>query len=413
MINSVNTLNTLNCLNFQKPQLINNSDKPVSYLPEWSSNLAGMNTLGAYNIPIIAQNIQKPLQPSLPVILQPEAISSMDGNRIYNSLGVLDSIIQKRENYTNIYKMDPKAPNDAISKIETFDNTTGCLLRVQNNLNDVKPGKIPQILYIEINDINPALNRISKSTTYKNGEPVSIREIEYGPNGYKKTYEVNKNSSFIKEDFNADVTKATMLNEKGFVDYIETTDRKNETRQTVYYKNNVPSKIENKTSSPIPNTTGKNPLADYELIPSSPYLLAYDPKLIPGERRFFSNGVLESIHTQAGNGFLEHKFSLSGDLEGILEAKDPLNPKLILFNKTDDGRISHSINENLSQNLGKITTYNDNGTIEVRVVNRETKEEKCARYSRENRLLSYVETDKDHNNIVMTYDKQGNLKSIA
>ena len=80
-------------------------------------------------------------------MLQPEAIRVIEGERVTAPNGTLDSIIKRNDKTTTIYKMDVLAPNDAIRKIEVYDNTTGKLIREQENFNDIKPGKNAVIIF--------------------------------------------------------------------------------------------------------------------------------------------------------------------------------------------------------------------------------------------------------------------------
>ena len=224
-------------------------------------NINGANALASYNMPMVAKPASKNIQPLLPTVLLPEAIKAIKGERIYSSTGELDSIISKSENGTIVYKMDIQAPNDAISKIEAFDNE-GRLIRRQENLNIIRQGQLPKISMIEILKFSPETGKEISGTLYNNGKPYSAWEKEYEPNGTVKEYAVNFKdnvSSVIETNTNQNISRKIDFDKNGNVRSILTKDAVKNSKETLKFKNGVLQGRSVETKTPIPNTTGKNP----------------------------------------------------------------------------------------------------------------------------------------------------------
>ena len=374
-------------------------------------NINGANALASYNMPMVAKPASKNIQPLLPTVLLPEAIKAIKGERIYSSTGELDSIISKSENGTIVYKMDIQAPNDAISKIEAFDNE-GRLIRRQENLNIIRQGQLPKISMIEILKFSPETGKEISGTLYNNGKPYSAWEKEYEPNGTVKEYAVNFKdnvSSVIETNTNQNISRKIDFDKNGNVRSILTKDAVKNSKETLKFKNGVLQGRSVETKTPIPNTTGKNPASDPELVPAQPYLLGYEPKQIQGNKTYYSNGMLEAITTlTTDGGMVIHRFDINGNLNAIMDQKDINSPKIITFNPD-----SYIISERLSKDVEKLTVFNKDNSKEVSVVNHKNKSEKMIKYSKDDIPESYVDIDAvTGNKMLMDFDKQGNLISV-
>ncbi|MBQ8460428.1 hypothetical protein IJ541_10060 [bacterium] len=413
MINSVNTVpisyNTGLTANtpMQNPQV----NVPVQ---NYNVDLNGINALASYNQPIANTASAKNIQPALPTILQPEAIKAIQGERIYSPLANLDSIVKKDDKITTVYQMDVQAPNDAIRRIECYDNITGKLIRVQDNFNTIEKGKLPKTDFIEIKDINPENGKTSKLTIYTNGKLDCVKEYEYAPN-YSKEFTVTDLSKTITENFNdGKLIRTTSFNKNNQVDFVKTINTDDRSSQTTYYKNGIPVRMSNEIQTPIPNTTGKNPLADADLVPQQPYILGYDPKQVQGEKRNYSNGALHSITTTLPNGGeIIHMFDIKGNLTGIEDASNPANVKDIIYHNVFDTEASYyTVDEQIADNVTKTTAFNKDGSREVNIMDFKNNAEKHAFYSKEGNLSMYFEVDTKGNNLLMEFDKQGNLINL-
>lgn len=409
MINSINSIPSANNIGMQAQGKVTNPSIPTNNYQVQNPNINGIDALAAYNQPAVSKSMPKTIQPAIPTVLQPEAIKGMEGDRIYNSMGELDTIVKRTDNYTTVYKTDIQAPNDAIRKIETFDNKTGKLVRVQENLNIIEKGKLPQLNVIEIKDFYPDSDKVQKTTVYYRGKLEMVGEKEYGPNGYEKNSLITMGKPIVIEEFgDTHISKVTRFDQKGQITSVETIKKDENTKQTVIYKNGAPAKVISESKSPIVNTTGKNPMADADLVPSQPYILGYDPKTIQGEKTYYSNGALDSISTLTENGgYMTHKFAADGNLIGIEDAKNPDNSKTILYYSD-----YYSVDEQIAKDVRKTTVFNNNGTKEVSIVNFADRSEKYAMYEKNGKLSNYIDIDKDGNKMMLTYDKDNNLIDI-
>lgn len=417
MINSINPSMGVQNVQAGQYQVQQSTGQSVNQMVQ-NPNLNGVNALASYNQP--AKTAPKTITPSLPTVLQPEAIKVIEGERVTAPNGALDSIIKRNDKTTVIYKMDILAPNDAIRKIEVYDNATGKLIRDQENYNDIKPGKMPSSFLTEINERNSE-GKITKTTVYSHGKLDNVAEIEYGPNGYEKaTIIYADGTSAIEESTETPIegktmsitSKMTKFDNKGQIVSVETVDRENRKSEKVTYKNGIPSGIKHSAEEPIANNTGINPFADKDLVPAQPYVLGYDPKSVEGEKKYFSNGVLHSIITNTGNGDVIHMFDVTGRLTGIEDARDKNNVKSIIFNNNPDVKYqSYSICEHLGDKIDKTTMYNNNGEKEVFINNLANNTSKTAVY-KDDKLVFYTESKSDDDRIAMSFDKQGNLVKV-
>ena len=414
MITPINTAAPINNLqinnNISKECYQNSLQQPETIT---APSYTGIDTLASYNkAALINKPTQKTIEPSIPTILQPEAIKALKGDRIYSSTGTLNSIITKNDKTTTIYKMDVSAPQDAIRKIETFDNKTGRLIRTQENLNIIEKNKLPRTDVIEIMDYSPDFPKPLKTTIYYKGKLEMVSEHEYGPNDYHKFSVIqNGKSSMVTEDFEAQgIRKTTKFDSQGNIFTVNYINSNEETGRTIYYKNGLPSKIINESRSPIENLTGINPQNDITIRPSLPFVLNYNPMTLAGERNYYSNGVLETIKTPTSNdgSYILHKFGLDGTLEGILDMSNPNIKKTISFFPN-----YYTIEENTPNNMRKTTIFNEDGTKEVSLFDGNTNIQKCANYFKNGNLASYLEITPNGDRILMNYDKNGNLMSIS
>ncbi len=390
------------------PQVANQPRQ--AFTPVDNPNMSGLNALAAYNQPFTSSSVApKTIQPTLPTVLLPQAIHSMEGERITSADGTLSAIVRRNENSTTVYKMDIQAPNDAIRTIETYDNKTGKLVAVQKNYNKIEAGKNPVIFETDIVEYDEN-GKEKKATYYFDGKFANVVETQYGPDGFVKRYIVRDDgSSAIFED--CKVTKSSRFidyDKNGQVREVEITDRKNNTVKVEKYINGKLASVENKKQEPIPNTTGKNPQADAQIVPTQPYILGYDPKQVQGEKQLYSNGTVERITTQTATGKITYTFDVNGTLTGIEDAQDPNNVKYIVYH--DYGKC-YSVEEKLGENVLKTTNFVDDGTIEVSVYNEATKQEKIALYRDGGSLASYIEHNSPEDQILMTFNDNGELIS--
>lgn len=412
MINPVNTFpvsyNAAIPSNTLQMQPQNIQQQAIQY-----PNMNGLDALAAYNQPMQKMSAPKHIEPALPTVLQPEAIKAIKGERIYTSTGTLDSIVSKGDKTTTVYKMDVAAPNDAIRKIEYYDNATGKMTFSQDNFNLIEQGKMPQMKEIVIKEFDTDTGKTKKMTVYANGKLDGVKVYDYSPdNSFEKIYSVfpDKKSEVLEVCHKTNSSRLTMFDKKGNVQYVDIRDENKGTMQSTEYKNGVPVKVTELKNTVIPNSINKNPLADPDLIPTNPINLGYNPKDVQGNKSYYSNGALETITTMTDNGEVIHKFNPDGTLSGIMDNSSN-NNKTIIFDRISDDKKYYSVEEKLSDNVLKTTRFNDDGSKEVVVMDNKNKIEKNAMYSKDGNLEKYFEYTKD-DNVIMEFDKQGNVINI-
>ena len=408
MINSVNSLPMVQGINSQGiNKNISNPQQQVSY-PVPNANLNGTEALAAYNKPY-ASTTPKKMQPLMPTIMQPEGIKYLmqKGTPITSASGELNSIVVQNDKTTTVYTMDIQAPNDAISKIETFDNKTGKLILKQENLNIIEDGKLPRSPEIDITKYDPQTGNRIAHTYYDKDGLYSTMEMDTLPDGTEKTFIINfrdKDSCIIETNKNTKTSRKTSFDKDGKM--TEIIDRNFETyttEKTTYKDGHIIGEKEVSQLVPIPNTTGKDPINDPELKPSAPVVLNYDPAKVEGEKSYYSNGVLEFVKTQTSDGVVVHSFAPNGNLTGI-EYNE--GKKSVFF---EEGFCS--VKEELAPNIYKTTYFNKDGGIDVSITDDTQKTEKVAYYEKDGYLSSYAEYAKD-SRMYMEFDKQGNLISL-
>ena len=300
MINPVNLNPMVQNTTMMAPQQVATQPRQI-FAPMDNPNMDGLKALAAYNQPIAnsAPAAPKTITPTLPTVLTPAAIHSMEGERISSANGTLSAIVKRGENTTTVYKMDVQAPNDAIKEIETYDNATGKLVAVQKNFNKIEAGKTPVIVDTEIIEFDNN-GKEKKMSFYYEGKLANVVETQYGPNGFERRYIVREDgSSCILENCKVtDTQRSLQYDKNGQIQELEIMDFKNYTSKLETYKNGKLVNVENKKQEPIPNTTGRNPQADPQLVPTQPYVLGYDPKQVDGQKQFYSNGTIERITTK-------------------------------------------------------------------------------------------------------------------
>lgn len=411
MINSLNPAMLTNSVNFQNnvpgaPVSVQNNNQPQ---PVTNPNLNGLQAMAGYNQPV--KTMKKEIQPALPTVLQPEAVHALKGERVTNALGRLDSIIDRNDKTITVYKMDPQAPNDVVSKIVSYDAATGKLIRTQENYNEIKPGQMPVSDNITIKEFDSEGN-VTKFTDYYDNK-YSVQQHEKMPDGSKKIYAVcsDKSSYIAEEDANGQRTKTTQFTPSGQIAEVVNFDGNDNPTQIVTYKNGVPAKIENPKQDNFNPELAKIPSEDKDITPAQPHVLGYDPKTVQGEKTYFSNGMVQDITTKTANGTIVHSFDALGSLDAI-SIDEGGNKKHILFNNYGGDKM-YSITEEISKDVEKTTTFEKDGSINVAINDFANKEDRHAQYAKTGQLTWYSKSNeqtKEH--LALGFDLNGNLKSV-
>lgn len=366
--------------------------------------MSGMDAMAAYNQANISKPTeQKKLEPLIPVVITPDSIKDIKGEKILDSQGTLNSIVDKQDKETVVYKMDVSAPEKAVSEIKYYDNQTGKLTRIQKNFNFAENGGDPKNIESSIVELNSD-GKIQKASHYYQGKLESTEEFEYGPDGFKKIYTAipNSHSSILELCEITDSARLTRFGKDGQIKSVDTKDNKTGEFKTTEYKNGKPIRVTNGQNLPIENTTGINPLTDPELEPAQPFVLGYDPKEVQGEKLYYSNGALERVETQTKDGKVTHLFNPDGSL-GVISKEN--GSTIFFYNENINGTKSYVIEDKLPNGGTKTTEYADDGSKSVRVQNGEN--EKGVTYNK-NGAMTYVESN-NGKHTYMEFNKNGEL----
>ena len=154
MINPVNTFNPV-----QTTQQAYTTETIYPPQPQQQTSpdvqMSGMDAMAAYNQANISKPTeQKKMEPLVPVIITPESIKDIKGEKIYNSQGTLNSIVDKQDKETVVYKMDISNPEKAVSEIKYYNNQTGKLTKIQKNFNFAGSESNPKNVETNIVELN-------------------------------------------------------------------------------------------------------------------------------------------------------------------------------------------------------------------------------------------------------------------
>jgi hypothetical protein len=414
MINSVNSNPMVyQAQNVQGQQPMQSTNPAVAQnINNSNANLSGINALATYNQPMGQVN-RRVLTPSEPIVLSPEQIKNLDGQKILDPNGELNSIVQQTENATVVYKMDVLNP-DEITNIKYYDNATGKLVRVQDNHFCPATETSPEKTFINVDEIDINTGKVSKSTYFEDGKITDVCEVQHNPDGseihYGYSY-IREESSISESDADCTHTKETTFDKNGKIKSVQTNNREDYTMQVVEYFNGIPAKIKTEKQEIIPNETGINPFADSRLVPMQPYVLGYDPHNVQGEKQYYSNGVVASIETHTAEGNITHNFTPNGDLEDIYDDRNGKH-LTIMYDNFSDG-VTQTVREDVADGLIKSTSFNPKGDVVVRYENKKDDSRLFAHYTKEGALSRYFQKDSDGKEMLLSFDKQGNLRSIS
>ncbi len=368
---------------------------------ERNIQLDGLSALAAYKMPG-KQNVMK-LEPTKSIVLLPEDVTALKGEKILNSAGILHSIVQKDNKTTTIYRVNPENTKE-ISKILVKDNVSGEVIRKQSNFYDSKG-----VISVEIEEYEPNSHKIIKKTNYERGALEYVKEYLYLEDGrfVQKAYYVD-NDNFEVIDRNpskATLTKVVYDNKKGKIQRASVENCNDHSYVNYYWDNGVLTRCERGVHKPILNNTGKNPLLDDDLKPMQFFVLDFDPAVQQGQKSFFSNGKLESIKTHNDGYDLEYCYDIDGKLVGVTKTQDALETSFIFngdgsqtimeYNKKDDIVRTMYLNTDGSSVLSYLSSKDG---VRKTLTNQQE-------FSGEFIYSEHVGKD----NLFMTFDKNGNL----
>lgn len=410
MINSINPYNLVNGVQLQNNvpnapvQVTNNGISQVE-----NPNLNGINALANYNRPI---NTPRVLTKTPMTIAKPTDIQNIKGEKVTSSDGSLQAIVDKGENSTTIYKMNG---DKVVENIKTYDNATGNLIKCEywdysnedNERNGIPAGSI-------VDEYDKQTGKPIKSTyqDFVKPEYSGVTEIETLPDGSTQSYSIDSNRSSISETYpNGDNKKITEFDPSGQIKEIRYYQDDVESK-VVTYRNGIPAKIEDIQRATYSPEVAQIPANDPNMTPAQPFVLGYNPTEVQGEKKYYSNGQLESIKTQTANGTVYHNFDVRGKLTEITSNENGVE-KRVKFNGDNDRTREYSIIENLDKDTQKETNFFVDGMISVHTTNEVTHETTSATYNPNGKIRTYYKFNKESNtpseDIFIEFDKNGNV----
>lgn len=388
-----------------------------------NQNLQGADALANYNKPLVqqAQTAQSPLRtlhPTAPSKITKEMLSSMPGEKIYDSNGDLHSFVQKTPETTVTYKIQ----ENIINSITTIDNKTGLRLKEEiifpETLSDEdgKPSKNLKPTYVLIDEFYPNSDKCMRSTYYdKDGTLKNVSENEYAAPDYRKCSAYNKGEYTIQEYSKQGNFFNKTTYKDGQIKEVETADYEHKNWQVTTYENGAPKETKSHTKKTIiQDAEAMKILGDSSLKPSAPFVINYDPMQLQGERKYYSNGALEKIDAEANGAEFSYRYSPEGKLTSV-EENQPANDytKTVIYLDK-----AYSIDEDLpGGKMHKSTTYAQDGSYYVAIRDEEKNLLRSVDYDEKGRMRTYLEDKLDSTcsrnpSLIVEFDEQGNIINL-
>lgn len=345
MINKINFAQGIQQVQARPAFKAKETDDTTVTAPETEVSFKGAEALANYNKPNVMAFDKSVLEvePILPTVIQPDAIGSIEGEKIYGSNGKLNSIVNRVGDKVVVYKASPENDN-MIESIVTTDKKTGNVIKEQRN--EIEDGKYT---YMRVNEFDSETGKGVRQTVYEDGEPSYAskritkdngltQEIEYDfANGHYSVYESTEDDRFSRTyEFNKNKELISI--------YEHRNSRGSELRSEVNFYNGAVISSEQHKAEVLPNNMGREVLNDAEVTPSD---LSVYPDSIEGEKTFYSNGSLESVTA----GDLVYHYSPEGDITFIEDGNKTVEVKNNIT----------TIKEKLNEGAVKTTKYFEDG----------------------------------------------------
>lgn len=346
MINKINFAQGIQQVQSRPAFKAKETDDGTVTAPDSSVSFKGAEALANYNKPNVMAFDKSILEvePLIPTIIQPDAIGSIEGEKIYGSNGKLNSIINRVGDKVVVYKASAENDN-IIESIVTTDKKTGNVIRRQNT--EFEDGK----QWTSVSEFDSLTGEQTRYTSYnENGEPDYASKIIAKPNGFTQeiSYDYRNGHYNVYED-SADGKYHRSYEFNKNKDLVRIYENKNDTNNSVVeFYNGAVISTEHTRKEILPNNMGREVLNDGDVKPAD---ISIYPDSIEGEKTFYSNGSLESVTA----GDLVYNYSPEGDITSIKDG-----------NKTVEvGPNVTIITENLEDGAVKETRYCDDRFVFV------------------------------------------------
>lgn len=334
MVNGINSNFQIQNVQLNKPSRVPAQNKNVTN-PIDNYTMAGLESLGVYNMSLVNNKENFDHKPAELIVPADTKMSQINGEKVCDPYGKLEYIVQNDGKYETRYYPNEKNMEN-IDYIEVRDSYDGKLLKEQEcNGSD----------WVRIVEYLQEKPNISYETTYSNGQVEYLCKKEKMPDGSTKRYmkdfmtttpELNislydkklKNSIDVSFDSQNVVKNINVRKTVGNVEYSKSLDLN---------KGAVVGINEHK-SSVVPNFMEREVLNDNDVMPTEKF-----------DR--------EKLETMAKNSPSDiYSFYGNGSLKEI-------NDKNIKIEFNEDG--SQCIKEFLGDDITKITSYKDDGSVSV------------------------------------------------
>lgn len=347
MINKINMAQGVQNVQFKQASKIKETENAPVTVPDNEVSFKGAEALANYNKPNILSFDKSILnvEPILPTVIKPDAIGSIDGEKIYGSNGKLNSIINRVGDKVVVYTASPENDN-MFESIVTTDKKTGNVIKKQ--INEIEDGKYKEMRLQEFDSVT---GKETKFSVYEDGEPVVASKTVYEKNGMTQyvDYDYEDGHYHVNETFGDErkYNKHYEFNKNKELMYVN--ERKGDQHTGINFYNGAVISVNRDKTEVFPNNMGREIMSDPDLVPAS---VSSYPDSIEGEKTFYSNGSLESVTA----GDLVYNYSSEGDIISIKDGN-----KTITINNSDETEIV----EDLGDGATKSTSHIDNGIIIV------------------------------------------------
>lgn len=329
------------------------------------TNLNGSEALANYNKPMVKEefNLPKPdeniekfiIKETIePIKLTGNETETLQGDKIYDKDGKLEAIIIKGEKTSKEYEIDKE--NNKVSAIAERDNTTGNIVRAdyfgtEYNKNTSSFTKI----------FDPDTNKMIKEAYFDEGNLRSINIIDNKENrSIENSFENDGSLYSIKvTDLNTGISNRYSLDNRKQIKFIEICDENYNTLRNYSYQNGKVEEITEHKYKPLKNIYGITP----DNISLKPADFIEKPKVesLNGEKKYRSNGTLESVTVQ--NGDLKTEYLIGYDGKNVYRINEfEKDQKIKSYDFGETGSLN--IKEYKNDKIHKITFYKENKKLE-------------------------------------------------
>ncbi len=335
MVNGINSNFQIQNVQFNQPSKIPVQDKNVTN-PIDNYTMAGLESLGVYNMSLVKNKENFEHKPAELIVPADTKMSQVNGEKVCDPYGKLEYIVQNDGKYETRYYADDE-DTKAVGHIEVRDAYDGKLLKEQNCGNDGH--------WADITEYSQEQPNVNYFTSYGDGKLNSIEKEEKMPDGSIKRYSksfYNKNPELgIRlQDKNHKNSIDVAFDSQNVVKNIDVQKEIGNTSYSKYIKFNKGAVIgmNEYKDTVVPNFMEREVLNDNDVMPTEKF-----------DR--------EKLETMAKNSPSDiYSFFGNGSLKEI-------NDKNIKIEFNEDG--SQCIKEFLGDDITKITSYKDDGSISV------------------------------------------------